>query len=107
MARPAGPVVRRRILVVRRSLRALDRALAGLATAIRNAPPATATSSTRRRSNLSPAGRAALKLQGQYMGYMRQLKPMQKALVRAVLAKRGKRAAIKKARELARKRKAA
>jgi len=41
------------------------------------------------------------------MGYMRQLKPRQKALVRAVLEKSGKKAAIRKAQGLAGKRTAA
>src|SRR5262245_8304977 len=104
MAIPSLPIVRRRILAARRSLAVLDRSLKRLA---RSLGLAKSARTHRRRSTLSPKARAALKLQGRYMGYMRQLKPMQKALVRAVLAKRGKRAAIKKARELAEKRKAA
>ena len=108
MARPSLPAVRRRILVTRRSISALDRTLKGLAAALRSVPTTAATPKRSRRSaNLSPKARAALKLQGQYMGYMRQLKPGQKAVVRAVLAKSGKKAAIRKAQVLARKRKAA
>jgi hypothetical protein len=41
------------------------------------------------------------------MGHMRQLKPAQKAIVRAVKAKSVTKAAIRKAQELAGKRKAA
>ena len=108
MARPQLPAVRRRILAARRSLAALDRSLKGLAATLRTIQTPPATSKRRPRSvKLTPKGRAALKLQGQYMGYMRQLKPKQKALVRAVLAKSGKRAAIRKAQMLAGKRKAA
>ncbi len=49
----------------------------------------------RRPLKLTPKRRAQLKLQGKYMGYVRQLKPAQKARVRAVKEKRGFEAAIK------------
>lgn len=55
-----------------------------------------------RKLNLSPARRAALKLQGQYMGYMRGLKPRPKARVKALAASKGVRAAVALARKLAR-----
>jgi hypothetical protein len=56
----------------------------------------------RRRSlKLSPQRRAALKLQGQYMGYIRNLKPRQKARVKALKAAKGFRAAIGLAKQLA------
>jgi hypothetical protein len=55
----------------------------------------------RRRTKLTTKRRAQLKLQGQYMGYMRQLKPAQKARVKAVKEKKGFEAAIKMARKLA------
>jgi hypothetical protein len=42
-----------------------------------------------------------LKLQGSYLGFMRQLKPVQKAKVKAVKAKKGMLAAIRSARKLA------
>lgn len=54
----------------------------------------------RRRSNLSQQQLAALKLQGRYMGYIRQLTPKQKADVRQVREKRGIEAAIKRAHQL-------
>ena len=44
---------------------------------------------------------AQLKLQGAYMGYMRQLGPRQQARVRAVKEKRGFEAAIGVARRIA------
>lgn len=58
--------------------------------------------STRRgRRRLSPKTRAALVLQGRYMGYMRQLKPKHKARVRRIRELKGVRVAISKARALA------
>jgi hypothetical protein len=49
---------------------------------------------------LSPARRAALKLQGQYMGYLRNLKPQQKRRVKDVRTSKGIRPAIALARKL-------
>jgi hypothetical protein len=51
---------------------------------------------------LSPKRRAQLKLQGSYMGYMRQLGPRQKARVKAVKEKKGFEAAIRVARGIVR-----
>ena len=55
----------------------------------------------RLRPKLTPKRRAQLRLQGAYMGYMRQLKPAQKLRVKAVKEKRGFEAAIGVARQLA------
>ncbi len=68
----------------------------GLATVEQRPPVA------RRKLNLSPARRAALKLQGQYMGYMRGLQPAQKKRVKALAASKGVSAAVGLARKLAR-----
>lgn len=91
---------RNHFLAVRRSLSALDRSLARLSASINGvgsvlSPP---KGSSRK---LSPRARAALKLQGRYMGFMRQLKPRQKADVRAVREKKGIETAIKRARQMA------
>jgi hypothetical protein len=51
---------------------------------------------------LSPARRASLKLQGQYMGYLRGLGVRQKARVKAVRTKKGIRPAIAMAKRFAR-----
>jgi hypothetical protein len=51
---------------------------------------------------LSAKARASLVLQGRYMGYMRQLKPRQKAQVRKIKEVKGVRAAITKAMSMAR-----
>ncbi len=53
------------------------------------------------RKPLSAKARASMKLQGRYMGYMRQLKPRQKAQVRRIRETKGVRAAIQRARKLA------
>jgi hypothetical protein len=45
----------------------------------------------------SAKARASLVLQGRYMGYVRQLKPRQKAQVRKIREAKGVRAAIAKA----------
>ena len=50
---------------------------------------------------LSRKARASLVLQGLYMGFMRQLKPRQKAQVRRVREAKGVRAAIARAKRLA------
>ena len=47
-----------------------------------------------------PTRRAQLKLQGSYLGFMRQLGPRQKARVKAVKEKRGFEAAIGVARSI-------
>jgi len=54
-----------------------------------------------RARRLSGKTRASLVLQGRYMGYMRQLKPGQKAQVRKIKEAKGVRAAIASARALA------
>jgi hypothetical protein len=51
----------------------------------------------RRKMNLSPKQRAALKLQGKYMGTMRGLKPGQRAAVKKLRAEKGIEAAIRAA----------
>ena len=56
----------------------------------------------RRRVKLTPKRRAQLKLQGAYMGFMRQLKSAQKLRVKAVKEQKGFEAAIRVARRTAR-----
>lgn len=89
---------------IRRSLASIVSALARLAPALQSLgrDPAPSTSSGRRKLKLSPARRASLKLQGQYMGYLRSLKPKQKARVKALRVTRGVGPAIRLARKLAR-----
>jgi len=86
-----------------RSLFSIEKALGGLSPLLKAALAAGLEVSTRRapKLNLSPARRSALKLQGQYMGYVRRLKPRQKAEVKALKAARGFPAAIRLAKRLA------
>jgi DNA-binding transcriptional regulator YiaG len=58
-------------------------------------------SDERRSLKLSPKRRAALKLQGQYMGHLRNLNPKDKAQVKALKADKGFLPAIKLAKKLA------
>ena len=56
---------------------------------------------SRRRPKLSQAQRAALKLQGKYMGTMRGLKPGQRSAIKKIRVEKGIRAAIAEAQKLA------
>lgn len=55
----------------------------------------------RRNVTISPKVRALRRLQGKYMGYVRRLKPAEKARVREVREKQGMEAAIRMASSLA------
>jgi hypothetical protein len=55
----------------------------------------------RRKLRLTPQRKAALKLQGQYMGFLRGLKPREQAKVKALAAAKGVRNAVGLARQLA------
>jgi len=94
----------KQLRVIRASLRRVDRDLRRLGPLVRSAELAAKRSAknTRRKLRLSPARRRTLKLQGSYMGYMRQLKAKQKARVKAVKEKRGFPAAIAVARGMVR-----
>lgn len=56
-----------------------------------------------KKRKLSPKARKSLQLQGRYLGYVRQLKPRQRAMIRALRDKKGVHAAISTARQLAHK----
>lgn len=99
MDRISPAMLRRALGDVRDSIQALDRTLSRLATGNGDQEPAGQT--VRRTRRLSRKARTALVLQGRYMGYMRQLKPRQKAQVRMVKETKGVRAAIARAKSLA------
>ena len=61
---------------------------------------AAARSARRRNVKISPKVRALRRLQGKYMGYVRRLKPAEKARVREVREKQGMQAAIRLASSL-------
>jgi hypothetical protein len=70
-----------------------------LEAAVRNDRTAAASG---RKQQLSPARLAALRLQGRYMGHLRNLKPQQRKRVKALRARKGTRAAVALAKKLAR-----
>ncbi|MBZ5637420.1 MAG: hypothetical protein LAO51_01545 [Acidobacteriia bacterium] len=89
--------------IIRQSLTAIDRSL-GRVVALTNRAVRGASADRgpqKRKLKLSPKRRAELKLQGQYMGYVRRLKPRQKAQVKALRMEKGVRAAIEIARRMA------
>src|SRR5216683_1202947 len=96
--------IKREIRTLRQSLRTVDRSLRRLApmlsfaVSMNGAPK----ENGRSRPRLSAKARASLVLQGRYMGYMRQLKPRQKAQVRKIREAKGVSVAIGKAKLLAR-----
>lgn len=86
-------------------LRAIDRSLRRLAPLLSAATTINGSSKGNgghRRPRLSAKARASLILQGRYMGYMRQLKPRQKAQVREIREAKGVKGAIAEARNLLR-----
>ena len=95
--------ITKQLRVIRATLKRAGRDLRRLGPLVRAAEQAARRSIEKppRKLRLSPARRRSLKLQGSYMGYMRQLKPRQKARVKAVKEKKGFPAAIAVARELA------
>jgi hypothetical protein len=93
--------VSRDVLVIRKSLVSIAKALGRLAPALGAASRGDGSPPQRRKLRLSPARRSALKLQGRYMGYLRGLKPRQKARVKALRAKKGLSPAIRLAKALA------
>jgi hypothetical protein len=94
----SSAVLRKALGDVRDSIQALDRTLSRLVTG--NGTGKTEARPGRQPRRLSGKARAALVLQGRYMGYMRQLKPRQKDKVRAIRDSRGVRAAIIQAKKL-------
>jgi len=103
-SRSVAPIARE-IGVARRSLRTFDlslRRLVPLLTAATRNGMVADHPLRRSRSNLSPGARASMVLQGRYMGYIRQLKPRQKAQVRRIREAKEVRVAIVRAREMSR-----
>ena len=96
----------REIRAMRRSVSNLDRSIRRLAPMLRAMALTNGSNGVgvgrRRRPRLSAKQRAALKIQGRYMGFMRQLRPKQKAEVRRIREKMGVIAAVKRAESLAR-----
>jgi len=100
-----GAASKKAIQAVRSSVAKIERAVDRLAALLRDAESAARSSNgaARRKPRLSAERRHALKLQGQYMGFMRQLGPRQKAKVKALKASKGYTPAIALAKRLAHK----
>ena len=95
--------VNTKIRVLRQQISSLERTLKSfrlMLGSVAAASLAPKVGGSRRTMNLSPKARASLRLQGRYMGYMRRLKPRQKAQVRKIKETRGVRAAIARARQM-------
>jgi len=103
VASKAGSRTEQRVSRVRLALRDIERQLGKLVARIRQLEQRKAPggATPRRAPTLSPRRRADLKLQGAYMGFMRQLGPRQKARVKALKADKGMPAAIVLAKKLA------
>ncbi len=102
MRTPRRLSVSKDLRAIGRSLESIVSALGRLGPAIEAAAKGSAIPAARRpRRKPSRERLAALRLQGQYMGYVRNLKPKQKARVKALRATRGVDAAISLAKKLA------
>ena len=88
------------IRTIRKAVTAINRAMRRLSDAARGA--GRTGQKRKRKLKLTPDRRAALKLQGAYMGYLRNLPAKAKARVKKVRAEKGIRAAIGTARRLGR-----
>ena len=95
--------VSRHVQAIRRSLLTIAKALQrlGPSLAAPNVGAAGGPVTRGRKLKLSPRRRAALKLQGRYMGYLRGLKARQKAQVKTLRMTKGLRPAIALAKRLA------
>lgn len=100
MRKPRRISVRQEFKAIRRSLSSVARAIQRLAEAAAAATVPGRSTGRGRRLKLSPKRRAALKLQGQYMGHLRNLKPKLKVRVKAARTTQGIRSAIALARRL-------
>jgi len=96
---PRQPSVSRELSRIARVVREVEQSLSRLAPLL-DSGQRERRPSRRGRRRLPVARRAALKLQGQYLGHMRHLRPRQKARVKALRAAKGVRAAVALARRL-------
>ena len=99
---PRNNRIARELATFSNSLKVLDRSLRRLAPILSAAVSMNGAlkENGRSRPRVSAKARASMVLQGRYMGYMRQLKPRQKELVRKIRGTKGVRSAIAKAREM-------
>ena len=100
--RPVSPV-KKQVRVIRKSLKAIEKSLAQLVAATNGMGARTVARGglKGRKLTLTPKRRAALKVQGAYIGHLRNLKPTHKARVKALRLSKGMLAAISLAKRLA------
>jgi hypothetical protein len=100
---PRRPTLKKSLRGLARIFADIQVVLADVERRLRSAERAAGTKSSpqSRKLRITPKRRAQLKLQGAYMGYMRQLGPRQQARVRAVKEKKGFEAAIRVAKGMA------
>jgi len=101
---PKDRSLAREIRTIRTSFRQLAGAFSRLAPILtKRRPPMSdnGTGPARRRPRITAKHRAALKLQGRYMGTLRGLKPRQRVRVKKVRAAKGIGAAIAEAKRIA------
>ena len=100
---PRHPDLSRQVRTIRRSLRAIERALQRLTPALKAARSSNNGSAPKRRPmTVTPARRAQMRLQGAYIGSLKRLKPRDKVRVQKIRAEKGVKQAIAEARRLAR-----
>ena len=101
MPKPRQRSLGAEVQTIRRSLTAVVRALARLGPALEaDARVSRSAARPKRKLRLTPARRAQLELQGQYIGHMRMLPARQQAAVKALRVKKGIRPAIALAKKL-------
>ena len=95
--------ISRELRTIRKSFRQLARSFTLITPVlVKQSSPQPSTNGTGpRKRRITASHRAALKLQGRYMGTLRGLKPRQRARIKKVRAAKGFRAAIAAARRMA------
>ena len=93
--------IARELRTISTSFRHLARAFDRIGPALTNRTARANSKRPRRKLRLTAEHRKALKLQGRYIGTMRNLGPRKKARVKKVRAEKGIRAAIAEARRMA------
>ena len=102
MGTPRRRSVSQELQSIHRSLASIVRTLGRLGPALEAATRHSAPPPPRRPRKLSPERRAALKLQGSYLGHIRKLSLRQRAQVKKLRSEKGVRAAIRLAKALSR-----
>ena len=94
--------VSRELQSISRSLASMARAFSRLGPVLESAARGSNPPAARRPRKLSPARRAALKLQGRYIGHVRKLSLPERARVKKLRSEKGVLAAIRLAMKLSR-----